>query len=104
MAGLEELGSPLLANTSSADVLIVHGKEETGKAVECAEKLRGCGIRTDIYLNPEAKMKKIYSYAEMKAIPYMLTLSPALTLKDLRTREAKEYASISDLQKEIRLD
>ena len=104
MAGLEELGSPLLANTSSADVLIVHGKEETGKAVECAEKLRGCGIRTDIYLNPEAKMKKIYSYAEMKAIPYMLTLSPALTLKDLRTRETKEYASISDLQKEIRLD
>ena len=104
MAGLEELGSPLLANTSSADVLIVHGKEETGKAVECAEKLRGCGIRTDIYLNPEVKMKKIYSYAEMKAIPYMLTLSPALTLKDLRTREAKEYASISDLQKEIRLD
>ena len=65
---------------------------------------KGCGIRTDIYLNPEAKMNKIYSYAEMKAIPYMLTLSPALTLKDLRTREAKEYASISDLQKEIRLD
>ena len=104
MAGLEELGSPLLANTSSADVLIVHKAEETEKAVMSAEELRKRGIRTDIYLIPDAKMKRIYSYAEMKAIPYMLTLSPSLTLKDLRTREAKEYQGISDMIEDIRVD
>ena len=40
----------------------------------------------------------------MKAIPYMLTLSPSLTLKDLRTREAKEYQGISDMIEDIRVD
>ena len=69
-----------------------------------AEELRKRGIRTDIYLIPDAKMKRIYSYAEMKAIPYMLTLSPSLTLKDLRTREAKEYQGISDMIEDIRVD
>ena len=104
MAGLEELGSPLLANASSADILIVHGKDGTKDAIKAAEALRGRGIRTDIYLIPDAKMKKVYSYAEMKAIPYMLTLSPALSLKDLRTREAHEYESIDKLVEGIRLD
>ena len=104
LAALEELGSPLLKSTSSADVLIVPVPGRETEAARIAQSLRAEGIRTAMYLIPDAKMKKIYSYAEMKAIPYMLTLSPALTLKDLRTREAKEYASISDLQKEIRLD
>ena len=104
MAGLEELGSPLLANTSSADVLIVHSDEETENAIKAAEALRENGIRTDIYLNPNAKMKRIYSYAEMKAIPYMLTLSPSLTLKNLGTRETKEYGSIPEMIKDMKVD
>ena len=96
MAGLEELHSPLLANASSADVLVVYGPEDGEKAVQAAEALREKGIRTDVYLVPDAKMKKIYAYAEMKAIPYMLTLSP-LTLKDLRTRESMSADSIGEI-------
>ena len=104
MAGLEELKSPLLASISSADVLVVHKDSETAQAIKAAEELRRNGIRTDIYLNPDAKMKKIYSYAEMKAIPYMLTFSDTMTLKDLRTRETKEYQSIAEMIKDIKVD
>ena len=104
MAGLEELKSPLLASISSADVLVVHKDSETAQAIKAAEELRRNGIRTDIYLNPDAKMKKIYSYAEMKAIPYMLTFSDTMTLKDLRTRETREYQSIAEMIKDIKVD
>ena len=104
MAGLEELKSPLLASISSADVLVVHKDSETAQAIKAAEELRRNGIRTDIYLNPDAKMKKIYSYAEMKAIPYMLTFSGTMTLKDLRTRETREYQSIAEMIKDIKVD
>lgn len=104
MAGLEELQSPLLASISSADVLVVHKDSETAQAIKAAEELRRNGIRTDIYLNPDAKMKKIYSYAEMKAIPYMLTFSDTMTLKDLKTRETREYQSIAEMIKDIKVD
>ena len=104
MAGLEELKSPLLASISSADVLVVHKDSETAQAIKAAEELRRNGIRTDIYLNPDSKMKKIYSYAEMKAIPYMLTFSDTMTLKDLRTRETREYQSIAEMIKDIKVD
>ena len=100
MAGLEELNSPLLSNTSSADVLVLYKNGEEGEAIRIAETLRDKGIRTDLYLMPDAKMKRIYSYAEMKAIPYLLTLSP-LTLKDLRTREQKAVESIEELERSI---
>ena len=103
MAGLEELGSPLLSNASSADVLIVYGAGDSEKAVRSAEELRNKGIRTDIYLQPDAKMKKIYGYAEMKAIPYMLTISPSFQLKDLRTRETKDGETIEEIAEGIRL-
>ena len=88
MAGLMELGSPLLADSSAADVLIIHSAEDTEKAIIAGEKLRESGIRTDIYLVPEAKMKRIYSYAETRHIPYSLQIKDgSCILKNLSTRE-----------------
>ena len=88
MAGLMELGSPLLTDSSAADVLIIHSAEDTEKAIIAGEKLRKNGIRTDIYLVPEAKMKRIYSYAEERHIPYSLQIKDGkYILKNLSTRE-----------------
>ncbi len=105
MAGLEELRSPLLASSSSADILIVHRTGDEGLAIRYAEKIRSCGIRCDVYLLPEAKMKKIYAYAENRAIPYLLTFSDdGFTLKDLRTRDEKKAEDLDSLLKGFAID
>ena len=105
MAGLEELRSPLLASSSSADILIVHRTGDEGLAIRYAEKIRSCGIRCDVYLLPEAKMKKIYAYAENRAIPYLLTFSDdCFTLKDLRTRDEKKAEDLDSLLKGFAID
>ena len=101
--GKEAKAGEVLRSYGARNVLIVYGSDDSEKAVKSAEALRNRGIRTDIYLQPDAKMKKIYSYAEMKAIPYMLTLSPTLQLKDLRTRETKEGETIEEIAEGIRL-
>ena len=88
VAALEELGSPLLENTSTSDILIapVTGKE--AEALKKAEELRKKGFRVSMYLIPDAKMKKVYAFAESGKIPYLLTFNDEGTLiKDLRTRE-----------------
>ncbi len=88
VAALEELGSPLLENTSTSDILIapVTGKE--AEALKKAEELRKKGFRVSMYLIPDAKMKKVYAFAESGKIPYLLTFNDEGTqIKDLRTRE-----------------
>ena len=105
MAGLIELGSPLLADSSAADVLIIHNADDTEKAVIAGEILRGMGIRTDIYLLPEAKMKRIYGYAEARHIPYSLQIKDgSYVLKNLGTREETSFDDLSQIREVIRID
>ena len=88
LAALEELKSPLLEKTEAAEVLIIPETRKVSDALNEAEKLRSNGISTDVYLIPDAKMKKIYAYAEAKEIPYMLTFKEGKAeVKDLTTRE-----------------
>ena len=88
LAALEELKSPLLEKTEAAEVLIIPETGKVSDALNVAEKLRSNGISTDVYLIPDAKMKKIYAYAEAKEIPYMLTFKEGKAeVKDLTTRE-----------------
>ncbi|MBO8436028.1 MAG: histidine--tRNA ligase [Spirochaetes bacterium] len=90
LAALDELKSPLLTNSASADLLIVLQKGEEAKASLIARNARAMGLNTAIYLNPDAKMKKIYAFAEANSIPYLLTLTEdSYTVKDLRTRETE---------------
>ena len=88
LAALEELGSPLLADTASADVLIVPAADREAEAMKTASRLRQEGLNVSVYLLPDAKMKKIYAAAEAGNIPYLLTFGDdGFTVKDLRTRE-----------------
>ena len=50
-------------------------------------------------------MKKIYAYAENRAIPYLLTFSDdGFTLKDLRTRDEKKAEDLDSLLKGFAID
>lgn len=92
LAGLTELKSPLLASASASDVLIIHKADETAKAQIAAIEMRKKGIRTDVYMLPDKKMKQIFEYAEKNSIPYSLTFSgDKCILKCHATRETREY-------------
>jgi len=104
LAGLTELNSPILASTSSADVMIIHKAEETEKAQIAARALRGKGIRVDVYMLPEKKMKQIYEYAEKNNIPYTMTIKDdKFVLKLNATRESTEYNSAAEAANGVRL-
>lgn len=104
LAGLVELNSPLLASNASADVMIIHKSDETAKAQNAAKELRKKGIRTDVYMLPEKKMKQIFEYAERNKIPYTLTFKEdKYVLKLNATRECIEYESASDVANGVKL-
>ena len=97
VAGLEELKSPLLSNNSSADVMVIYRENELEKAEKAARELRERGIRTDVYLSPEHKSKRIFDYADKDSIPYSLSFKEdTVALKCHKTRETKEYATVAD--------
>lgn len=103
LAGLEELKSPLLSSTSSSDCLIIYKEEETVLAEKTANKMREKGIRTEVYLDPKSKMKKVFDYVEKNNIPYSVTFSPSsFNLKCHATRLVTSYTNIEDMCKEIK--
>lgn len=103
LAGLEELKSPLLSSTSSSDCLIIYKEEETVLAEKTASEMREKGIRTEVYLDPKSKMKKVFDYVEKNNIPYSVTFSPSIfNLKCHETRLVTSYTSIEELCKEIK--
>lgn len=103
LAGLEELKSPLLSNTSSADILIIHREEETAMAMKTAMALREKGIRVDVFLAPEKKMKQIFDYAEKNRIPFSLSFKEEeYALKNHSTRESIVSSDLSDIVKEVK--
>ena len=104
VAGLEELKSPLLANNSSADVMIIYRPEELEKDEKAARVFRDKGIRTDVYLSPEHKSKRIFDYADKNSIPYSLSFKEnAVSLKCHKTRETKEYSDVFDAVEGIKI-
>ena len=102
VAALEELKSPLLDATESSDVLIIYSSDCLVKAEKTASELRKAGIKTDVYLSPDAKMKRIYDYLDRNSIPYLLTVSDRLTLRNQKTRESTDYGTVDEIVAGIR--
>ncbi len=88
IAALEELESPLVKETASSDVLIIHSPAFLAEAERTASKLRKNGVRADVYLITDAKMKRVYDYLDKNSIPFLLTVGETTTLRDQRTRES----------------
>ena len=90
---LEELNLFPKSSKNSTQILISNfDKESEIHGMEVLSALRQSGIKTEIY--PESvKMKKQFSYADKKSIPYVLLIgseeieSNIYSLKDLNTGE-----------------
>ena len=101
LAGLEELQSKAVASISSAEVLVLPRQGEEAVALKTAQDLRALGVRTDVYLAQNAKMKKIYAYTAANSIPYLLSFTDSgLLLKKLETRETKAL-SLEEIAREV---
>lgn len=102
IAALEELKSPLLERSETSDVLLIYSKDYLVKAEKAAEEIRKRGLKADIYLTPDSKMKRIYDYLDKTGIPYLLTVSEKYTLRNQKTRESVDYDTIDNLTSGIK--
>ncbi len=111
LAALEELGSPLVASASSADVALFNTDVTQFSTYDrIARAMRKHGLRVSIYLLNK-KQGAQYKWAETNAIPFAVILSEddvqnnTLTLKNLRTREMQNAlsteAAIAVITKEL---
>ncbi|MBR1920230.1 MAG: histidine--tRNA ligase [Spirochaetales bacterium] len=103
LAALEELKSPLLADSASADLVILHRPGEEALAMKSAAALRARGVKVDVYLTPEKKAKQQYDYAARNRIQFSLsfTAEGAYSLKNLETREVTVTSSVDDICSQI---
>ena len=112
LAALAELGSPLLGQSSSADVLIFSMDESLRTWYNSlAIEMRKQGLRVDVYLMDNKKLSTQFKYAETNHIPFALTCGSnehdagKVSLKNLLTRETHPMITLSEavgiIQKEI---
>ena len=99
LAALEELKSPIVASTSSADVAILNTDMTSFAYYDTiARALRRTGLRVCVYL-ADKKLAAQYKWAENNAITYAILASKEeeeenrFTLKNLGTRE--NYPSLT---------
>jgi histidyl-tRNA synthetase len=79
----------LPADATVTQVLVVHlGGEYRGQAISIGQKLRGSGLRVEVY-HQEDRLKKQLTYANRKGIPFVVIVAPdelkegKLTLRDM---------------------
>lgn len=102
IAALEELNSPIVTNSSSADVMIAATKESEAWSENLAIKLRQSGISVDCYVGDKG-LGQQFAHAEKNGIPYVITAQISdgtnnyYTLKDISTREVTEKIDFDSL-------
>lgn len=102
IAALEELESPLVKETASSDVLIIHAPGFLAKAERTASELRKKAVRADVYLITDARMKRVYDYLDRNSIPYLLTVGETMTLRNQRTRESVTVGDSAEIIEKIK--
>ena len=81
-------------NTAPADVLVLPMTDELGPAIALATRLRGAGIRTQLYTE-QKKFKQKMSYADKLGVPYVVFLGEdeiaqgKASVKDMSTGEQR---------------
>ena len=81
-------------NTAPADVLILPMTDDLSPAIALATKLRGAGVRVQLYTE-QKKFKQKMSYADKLGVPYILLLGEdeitqgKVSLKNMATGEQK---------------
>ncbi len=99
---MEETGVLDTANSSSQVLVTIFSADLLNKSLEVVSHLRSKDIKTEIYLDPGAKLEKQLKYADNKKIPYVVILGPEeissgnVVLKNL-TQRSQEKMPLSEL-------
>jgi histidyl-tRNA synthetase len=103
LAALEELGSPLIKDTASSDVIILNQDEKLRPHYhKFAAQLRKSGLRCDMYL-ADRKMGAQFKYAEQNHIPFAILFSEQeveqqrCTVRHLATRTDYRGLNITEV-------
>lgn len=84
-----------LPETTTKVLVTTFSQELLKKSLKLASKLRGAGINTDLYPEPEVRLDKQLKYADKKGIYYVIILGPKeikekkYTLKEMKTGKQK---------------
>lgn len=93
----QKQGKQAADSFSTTQVLLIHFQDTLSATVDLAQQLRKARINTEVY--PEAdKLKKQFSYANRKNIPYVILIGEeelaqwVYTLKDMKKSESSTLA------------
>jgi histidyl-tRNA synthetase len=103
IAALEELKSPIVTDSSYADVMVVSNKDDIGWSESVAMKLRAKGINADSYVG-EKGLGQQFAYAEKNGIPYVVfsQSGDVFSVKEIATRKVLEGLSIDQIAKLVK--
>ena len=103
IAALEELKSPIVTDSSYADVMVVSNKDDIGWSESVAMKLRAKGINADSYVG-EKGLGQQFAYAEKNGIPYVVSSQSGdvFSVKEIATRKVLEGLSIDQIAKLVK--
>lgn len=98
IAALEELGSPLVVDSSYADVMVAYNGKDPGWSQKVAMALRSRAVKTDCYVG-EKSLGQQYAYAEKNGISYVVTAldGDRLMAKEIATRKMLEGITVDEL-------
>lgn len=103
IAALEELKSPIVTDSSYADVMVVSNKDDIGWSESVAMKLRAKGINADSYVG-EKGLGQQFAYAEKNGIPYVVSSQSGdvFSVKEIATRKVLEGLTIYQIAKLVK--
>lgn len=100
---LNEIGLVSTDRKTVADVMVIPlGKDQTDAAMDVARVIRDEGIRTDVLLQQDMKMKQRFKYADRKGVPYVVVIGDEevrtgqYTVQNMATGD-KSQMSITDI-------
>ena len=105
---IEELNLwPEISPTKTQTIVTLFDESFLNQAIEISQALRSKNIKTEIYLNPEKRLKKQLKYADKKGISLAVIFGPkeiqnnTVILKNLKIRTQTEIKR-SDIAEEVK--
>lgn len=106
---MEELGLLPPMKTKTKILVTVFDKDILQMSQALAKLLRGKGINTDLYSDPNTKLDKQIKYADRKGIPYIAIIGPKeaaeekVTVKNLKehSQETLSYDALTSLLQKL---
>ena len=98
IAALEELNSPIVTDSSFADIMVVSDKNDLSWSESVAMKLREKGLRVDSYVG-EKGLGQQFAYAEKNMVPYVVVSQSgdSFSVKEIATRKMLEGLSLDQI-------